>query len=330
MNRKNVFLGILFLILVTACSKKIAPRTTTNRFWSMLTAADGSQPIARHEAAFVNVNKKMYLLGGRGIRPVSIFDVQTQKWTKGAKPPIELHHFQPIVYRGKVYILGALTGSYPGETPVPNIYIYDTRTDIWSIGDTIPQPRLRGSTGNVIQGDIVYMSCGIIDGHRSGHQKSLDSYNIRTREWKILADAPRARDHFQAALAKGKIYVLGGRQSMAPDKTFSQTIDQVDVYDIKSDRWETLKNPLPNQRAGSMSTVYRNEILVIGGESVRQDMAHNEVDALDITTNTWRVFPPLVRGRHGSGIVVYQDALYIASGSGKRGGSPELTSIEKY
>ncbi|MGA9636946.1 Kelch repeat-containing protein [Flavobacterium sp.] len=330
MNKKVVFIEILLLFLAVACSKKIKPTVVSEMNWKTVSSADNSLPIARHEAAFISVDKKMFLIGGRGIKPVSIFNVQTQKWSKGRKPPIELHHFQPVVYHGKVYIIGALTGPYPAETPVPTIYIYDTKTDVWSKGDTIPTVRLRGSTGNVIIGDMVYVSCGIIDGHRSGHQKGLDSYNLKTGEWNVLHDAPRARDHFQAVTTNGKIYVLGGRQSMAPNKTFSETIGEVDVYDIKTNNWETLKAPLPNQRAGSMSTVYHNEILVIGGESMRQGQAHSEVDALSLTNHTWRVFSPLVRGRHGSGIVIYKDALYIASGSGNRGGSPELTTMEKY
>ncbi|WPR70399.1 kelch repeat-containing protein [Flavobacterium sp. NG2] len=330
MNKKILFVSFLMLLLAMACAKKLQPTAEINKVWTTVSSADNSLPIARHEAAFIRVGKKMFLLGGRGIKPTSIFDIETQKWTKGTKPPIELHHFQPVVHNSKVYIIGALTGPYPSETPVPNIYIYDTKKDIWSKGGVIPATRLRGSTGNVIIGNMVYVSCGIIDGHRSGHQKGLDSYNIITAKWEVLPDAPRARDHFQAVTTNGKIYVLGGRQSMAPDKTFSETIGEVDVYDIKNRKWETLKEELPNQRAGSMSTVYHNEILVIGGESIRQGHAHNEVDALNITNHTWRVFPSLVRGRHGSGILNYKDVLYIASGSGNRGGSPELTTMEKY
>lgn len=331
MRIKRIPFLALTLFLALACSNKLTSSLIAkDKSWTTIVSPDNSLPVARHEAAFVGVNSKMYLLGGRGIRAVSIFDLNTQTWTKGAKPPIELHHFQPIVYNEKVYIIGALTGVYPAETPVSVIYIYNTKTDTWSKGDTIPTERLRGSTGNVIQDGIVYISCGIKNGHIDGHQTKLDSYNLKTGEWKILPDAPRSRDHFQAVTTKGKIYILGGRVSKAPNNTFNETIAEVDVYDIKKQKWETLKNPLPNQRAGCMATVFHNEILVIGGESVRQNPAHNEIDALNVETNKWRVFPALVTGRHGTGIVVYNDALYIASGCGNRGGSPELTSMEKY
>ncbi|WP_159086037.1 Kelch repeat-containing protein [Flavobacterium faecale] len=330
-KKQQLLFVLISGMMALGCGRKTQSITTaTNRQWQEVIATDGSKPVARHEAAFVGIKDKMYLLGGRGIRPVSIFDTQTKKWTLGAKTPIELHHFQPVVYQDKVYIIGALTGQYPAEVPVPVIYIYNSTTNTWSTGDTIPPARLRGSTGNVIQNGIVYLSCGITNGHIDGHQKEMDSYNIKTSEWKVLPDAPRSRDHFQAVVAKNKIYVLGGRLSQAPQKTFSETIAEVDVFDIKKNTWETIKNPIPNQRAGTFATFFNNKILVIGGESIRQNQAHHEIDALDIDTNTWSVYPHLITGRHGTGVVTYKNQLYIASGCGNRGGSPELQTMEKY
>lgn len=298
--------------------------------WETITSADSSKLVARHEAAFVKVKHRFYLLGGRKIRPVSIYDPKKKVWTKGAKPPIEMHHFQPIVHKDNIYIIGALTGKYPGETPIPNIYSYNVTSDTWSKGAEIPKERLRGSTGNVLKGDVVFISCGIKDGHRSDHKNWLDTYNLTTGEWKVLPNAPRVRDHFQAVLAKDKIYVLGGRVSKAPKRTFHETIGEVDVYDIKTKQWTTLPNKLPTQRAGIMGLYYKKEILVIGGESVKQKKAHAEVEALNLKTLTWRSLPMLQRGRHGTGACVHNNEIYIASGSGNRGGKPELESMERY
>ncbi len=115
-------------LLVMGCANlKNSTSITKVGKWVTVASKDGSKPIARHEAAFVRVKNKFYLLGGRGIRSVSIFDAATQSWSEGSKPPLEMHHFQPVVYKDKVYILGAMTGGYPGEVPVPDIYIYDPR-----------------------------------------------------------------------------------------------------------------------------------------------------------------------------------------------------------
>ena len=56
--------------------------------------------------------------------------------------------------------------------------------------------------------------------------------------------------------------------------------------------------------------------------------AHSEVESYDTVTGRWEELPPLVQGRHGSGVVVYDGRLFIAAGCGKRGGDPELSTIE--
>lgn len=325
-------IGIFFLgctLFFTSCktTKNNAP---TEAVWQEVKAVDGSLPVARHEAAFKRVKDKFYLMGGRKIRPISIYDTKTQKWTEGAKPPIEIHHFQPVVYKDKIYIVGAMTGGYPGETGLENIYIYDPSTDAWSVGDKVPEDRLRGSTGNVVVGDKIYISCGIKDGHRSDHKKWMDSYDLITGKWEVLPDAPNARDHFQSAYIDGKIYNTAGRLSKARAETFKHTIAKIDVYDIATKTWKTLDTDLPTPRAGNMVTVSGNEVWVVGGESEGQEEAHNQVEALNVLTNTWRRLPNLIRGRHGAGIAEYNGVYYIASGSGGKGGGPELQSMEKF
>lgn len=318
---------IILYSLLISCNKNYVQH---KKQWATVASTDSSKPVARHEAAFVKVNNRFYLLGGRKIKPVSIYDPRKKVWAKGAKPPVELHHFQPVVFKDDVYVICALTGKYPAETPLPHIYIYNTTSDSWRRGIQIPNERLRGSTGNVIKDGVVYISCGIKDGHRSDHKKWLDSYNIKTGEWDRLPNAPRARDHFQAVLADCKIYLLGGRRSKAPKKTFHETIGEVDVFDIKTKQWKTIANKLPTQRAGVMGLYYKKEILVIGGESMNQNPAHVEVEALNLKTLTWRTLPKLQNGRHGTGACIHDNKIYIASGSGNRGGKPELESMECY
>ena len=49
------------------------------------------------------------LIGGRGIIPVSILDLKTNTWHNGAKPPLEIHHFQSMLFNGLVYAVCAQT-----------------------------------------------------------------------------------------------------------------------------------------------------------------------------------------------------------------------------
>jgi hypothetical protein len=70
-------------------------------------------------------------------------------------------------------------------------------------------------------------------------------------------------------------------------------------------------------------------VVIAGGESMVQEEAHDQVEAYNSKTGQWVSWPSLVEGRHGSGLAVVDNYLYMASGSGGRGGGPELTTIER-
>ena len=225
--------------------------------------------------------------------------------------------------------MGAFTGPWPGETPIEHIYIYDPKTDEWQKGSKIPADRNRGAAGAVLYKDKIYLVCGIKDGHRGDHKNWLDVYDPKTDQWEELPDAPRARDHFQAIVAEDQLFVIAGRRTgSVPDDGFGGTIAEVDVFDFKTQKWKTLPNNLPTLRAGNYSILVGPEILVMGGESPTQEAAHSETEALHVNQYTWRTLTSMIRGRHGTGVVRYKDKLYVASGSGNRGGGPELNTTE--
>jgi hypothetical protein len=79
-----------------------------------------------------------------------------------------MHHFQAVAFEEKIYVVGALTGPYSREIPIPNIDIADPSKDEWTKGNEIPKDRQRGSAGAVVHDSKIYLVCGIQDGHRSG------------------------------------------------------------------------------------------------------------------------------------------------------------------
>ncbi|MCV9389263.1 Kelch repeat-containing protein [Reichenbachiella ulvae] len=290
------------------------------------------QPHVRHEAGAVAVNGKLYLLGGRRIQAVDVFDPKTNVWDSLSKVPQEMHHFQPIVYKNRVYIVGAFTGGYPKESPIPHIWIYDPTTDQWSKGPEIPESRRRGGAACVLIQDELYLIGGIQLGHTSGTVAWVDRLNLETGEWKMLTDAPHRRDHVVAASDGKCIYVLGGRTTDYHEEGrftafFDTAQPAVDKLDLKSMKWETMQNPLPVASAGGTAIHANNHIYYTGGESDQKE-AHDEVQVLDPKSDQWTIVAKLNQGRHGTSLVCIANSLYIASGSGNRGGGPELSSIE--
>lgn len=288
-------------------------------------------PSARHESGFVEANGLFYLIGGRKIKPVDIYNSQTNTWSQGSKPPIEVHHFQAVTYKDNIYIIGAMTGKYPHEKPLEKILVYKTKSDEWVWGDAIPEHRRRGSAGVVVKEDVAYVICGIMDGHWSGNVAWVDAYSFKTGKWSVLKDAPGPRDHFHAAIYKNKIYCASGRKSSAKtEQTFSLTVPEVDVFDIEKNEWITLPKAanIPTERAGASSIVKNRKLIVIGGECDKQKVAHDQIEILDLSSNIWQSSLQLKRGRHGTQAILFNNNIYIAAGCGNRGGKPELSSLE--
>lgn len=291
-----------------------------------------NQPTARHENAFIEVDGRFYLLGGRGERPVDIYDPETNRWSEGPAPPFQMHHFQAVSYNEDIYVVGAWSDDYPRENGLSHVYVYETGENEWRKGASIPPERRRGSAGVVVRNQKIYVVGGIVGGH-GPHATAVpwfDVFDPETGEWRALRDrpAPHPRDHFQAALVDDKLVAVGGRNS-GVEGFIDSTIAAVDVYDFESEEWNTWTDaPLPTERAGCTVTAHGNEVIITGGEGFGQTWG--ETEALNVETRDWRSIGELRQPRHGTQMFLYNNQLYIAAGSGDQGGGPELTSMETY
>ena len=294
--------------------------------WNFQNSADGSTVQQRHEAAGVNFNGKLYVLGGRGARGVSVYDPGTNRWSQKAAPPVVLNHFQPVVYNNKIWVIGAFTGSYPDEISVADIYTYTPATNRWAKEGTIPQHRRRGSAGAVLHGGLIYIVGGNTNGHRLGAKAWLDSFNPSTGNWQVLSDAPNARDHITVSVSNNRLVAAAGRSSIYPN-VFANTVSATDVYNLNTGNWSNAK-PIPTQRAGAMAVSVGQEVVLIGGEVANQNTAKNSVESYNVLTNSWRTLSPLQVGRHGGAAAVLNNKIHVVSGSEGKGGGPESTVHE--
>lgn len=295
--------------------------------WSIVHPENEATP--RHESSFVACNGKLYSLGGRGQRPVEEYDPATNTWSKVADAPMEINHFQAVDYKGEIWILGAFTGGYPHETPIPTALIFNPETKSWREGPKMPEGRLRGSAGITVWNEKIYVVCGIQDGHWDGFVAWFDELDPKTGKWTSLADAPRARDHISAAMVGDRLYLAGGRTSHAKiGRVIDTTIKEVDYYDFKTQSWHTIENGIPTERAGNSNLGIGPYLVVMNGESGVQTPAHAEVEVLDTRTHTWTALPNLNQGRHGTGTAYLNGKIWVQAGSANRGGGPEISTME--
>ena len=303
--------------------------------WGWETVTCKGEPTGRHETSFVEVDGLFYLIGGREAKGnIDRFDPKTKTWTvMNAKSPL-IHHFQPVALDGKIWMMGAMTGNYPKEPPMSRIQIYDPKQDVWTEGGEMPAARRRGSAGTVVYNGKIYMVCGIQLGHTSGTNAWFDEYDPKTDTWRQLPDAPQIRDHFHAVVLDDKLYCIGGRNTSYHEPGnfaafFTAVVKEVDVYDFKSGTWSTLDSSaqMPIGSAAGGVAVLHDTIVYFGGET--GETALNKCWSFDPQTETWTDLAPLNQGRHGSQAIVFDNRIYIAAGSPKRGGG-NVKSVEMF
>jgi len=214
---------------------------------------------------------------------------------------------------------------------VRDIWIYDTVAGNWTTKAGLPEARRRGGAAAVLHGRDIYVVGGARGGHANQRETVawFDRYSIDQDEWTSstgppLPDAPHARDHVGGAMvSSGMLCVAGGRNG-----AFNDTVLSTDCFNFTSGQWQVHAD-IPQGRAGAaVVQTCDGKLMVAGGEGFGK--AWDQVDVFDGTA--WETVESLQTARHGTGLAVdcACNQIYIASGSGDQGGSPELMSTETY
>ena len=125
-----------------------------------------------------------------------------------------------------------------------------------------------------------------------------------TAKWGRAAPLPEARGEVAAALAGGRIYVVGG---FAADGLNSP---RVDAYNPRTNRWQRAPDlPLPVDH--TMAAGYRGHLYVVGGYGPGQSVLGT---LFELSGNTWTRLPPMPEERAAGGAVVVNGMLYVVGG----------------
>jgi len=244
---------------------------------------------------------------------------------------------QCVSYGGLIYIVAAWTGGYPREQLLPRVITYDPAADAWDMnGDVIPDAHNRGGAAVVVHDGALYIAGGNVGGH-GGHSRSstlltryVPSAAGRPASWTALSRLPRVRDHVYGVVSRGRLVLAGGRDGA---RGFDAVPTAIDVYDFGRDAWRTLPGAaLAVGRGAPVVAAIGDTVVVAGGEGNRRVWPATEI--LDMATERMvtPANPPVEmrRGRHASPAVVCAGAAYVAAGSGRQGGRPELTPGEVF
>jgi N-acetylneuraminic acid mutarotase len=306
-SRFRLTVAVLAITTLMAALLPTAFAGSSDGSWEQLADAN----VARQEASYVNAGNKLYLMGWA--KATHVYNPKTDSWVVRAAMPIKLDHMQAVTVGGKIYMMGGLTTWPDGD--VDTVYIYDPGANAWTQGASFPAGRGRGASGIAVRDGKIYVAGGL---HGGTAVPWVDVYDPATDSWSSLPDMPRAREHFHAAIVGGKLWAIGGRQG-----PINTTVGQTDAFNFSTGTWETGFAQIPTQRGGYGVGVSGDEIIVFGGEG--GGTAHAEVEAYDVSEDSWRSLTSMPVPRHGIQVAECGGAFYIATGGTKQGGGGATT-----
>ncbi len=108
-----------------------------------------------------------------------------------------------------------------------------------------------------------------------GSSRRVDFYNPASDTWRSGPDLPAAVNHAAAAVARGRLYILGGYGAERSAFVLGETA------------WQTLTLPAPRAAAGAAAL--RGIVYVVGG--VGESGNARSMLAYDTATARWRTLP---------------------------------------
>lgn len=217
----------------------------------------------------------------------------TPNWTKAPSMPDGKDQMLTATADGKIYVLGGI-----GATGhLASVQAYDPSTKTWS--KKADMPTLRSGATVAVSGGNLYVLGGSVDYQASD---LVEMYNPKTDTWTTLANMPTKRTGLKSAVIGNKIYAIGGRDA------YSGQSRQVDVYDVATNRWSSLKS-LGGAIDGTLLTSTRDNLFAVNLQVwVAGNMNAHVVSKYDPASDAWQplvkqVYNPAQDKFHTEGII---------------------------
>ncbi|HVL90842.1 MAG TPA: kelch repeat-containing protein [Actinomycetota bacterium] len=205
-------------------------------------------PEGRVAHAMVAVNKKLYVVAGRGpSSSVLIFD-PAKGWSKGAAMPGPRDHVAAVAVQNKIYVIGGRDSSVSRR-----VDIYDTATDSWSEGVPLPDAISAGAAAALDDG-LIHLVGGEDPRMLGGRVYDLHlAFDPIGSVW-LEGPKPLLAVHGGAyADVTGKLLVIGGSRRQGTFSIFGWT-GLVQVFDPQQIGGGLSPTPSPNPTPSPVPT----------------------------------------------------------------------------
>lgn len=183
----------------------------------------------------------------------------------------------------QIFVIGGFLVVDAAPVPTARVDVYDAERDAWSTVPDYPL-HIHHSVAVPYQGSL-YVLGGLTTAAFQPTQLAF-RFDAGTRQWLPIAPLPVPRGAHVAALVEDKIYVAAGRGLQGH-------LTQVDAYDPRTDRWETLPRAIPTVRDHTSAAAVGGKLYVLGGDVAGHGENTDAAEAFDPATGQWSKIPPV-------------------------------------
>jgi N-acetylneuraminic acid mutarotase len=276
-------------------------------------------PVGRVEPETAVVGGKLYAFSGysddswQPTRRVDRYDPVANTWTRLNDMPIGITHAAVSVVGSKVWFAGGYAervGVYgQQDIAITTVKIYDTATDTWSDGPSLPQQR--GSGGMGLINNKLYFTSGEKRDRTNVTETWMLDLDNQGAGWQSRAPIPQGRTHFGTVVIDDQLYIMGGQLSIDADSTYLSSAYR---YNPANDSWTQLANlPLAMSHYSPSTVVHDGKIYLLGGE-YQFNVESTQVLEYDPVANSYRTLSPLPVARAAAMAGVIDGKLIYSSG----------------
>jgi N-acetylneuraminic acid mutarotase len=183
-------------------------------------------PARRAAHAMVAVGGQLYVVGGVGQEPATVFvyDPNLDTWRPFATPlPTLREHLTAAAIDGRIYVIG---GRWSRQGNLATIEVLDPTAGTWSAGADMPTRR-GGLTASALDGRIHVT--GGEDLNSGDTYAAHEVYDPTSNQWATAVPMPTARHGLASGVIGGRWYVVGGGER-AGAMTFLSLSDVLEVF----------------------------------------------------------------------------------------------------
>jgi N-acetylneuraminic acid mutarotase len=201
-----------------------------------------------------------------------------------------------------------VTGGQADNALVPTTEVFDGTA--WRPVADLPTPREHLAV--VTDGSYAY-AVGGRELAADRNSAALERYDPATARWDALAPLPTPRGGIGAAVADGRIVVVGGEDP-------TQVLDGVDAYDIASGTWSRMPRMTTPRHGLAVAAVGKTVFALDGAAKPSHDASTPTGEAFDVPlrrlqpAGAWRGLRDAPVARQFAGSTVLDGTLWVAGG----------------